>query len=993
MTITVVIIRFLGRVRGLHCSRSETVETPAPGEGKSRMPRRRSLLIASSVLTLLLGGVCVGTATAATGTDLYVDVTAADCSNTGPGTPDEPFCQIQPAADAAEAGDTVHITPSNTMHYAAVRIASSGTADAPITFTSTVSTRSPGVEIAGVSSDTPGLTLTGAQYIDINGLNVFPTGESNAVTITDSQHISYDHSSISDSKAPVGTSTPAISVDGTSSDISLTRLLIADTHGPGVATATGARDITIADDVFSSHQGAAVSATGTTGIDLAGDDIADDCGGVGFTDGTSGSIENTVISKWSTTPCQLPGTPVGISVDATSAAGVTSDYNAVNPTPSGVDYDWAGTAYTTAAAFKAVTAQGAHDLDQSDLTFSATGIPQDHTALIDSADADAPGELATDSNGSPRVDDPLVSNTGTGAGSGPGDDDRGAYELQAPLSMTLYGVTPTQVSALVPTTFHATVSNPWSVPLLYTFSFGDGTTATSTTGSVSHTYAAQPDDAAATYDTSVTVTAGQGDAHTLDGLILTVNPVPAITSTITAGTTPAAPDSASISFDTQSPYPVTSDQVSFGDTSAPVALNGSTGTLTHTFAAPGTYTVTQTVTDSDARVTTVTKPVTVGAAFVPMSPVRVLDTRDGTGAPRKPAGPGGVVRVKVTGVHGIPATGVTAVTMNLTDADATAAGYVTAYADGTSRPTASNLNFVAGQINPNLVTVPVGQDGYVDLYNSLGHVDLIADVQGYYTTTPAGAGHSTLATFAGFAPVRVLDTRNGTGNAKGPFGPGAVEFILPNAGWVATAAVLNVTVTGGSTSGYVTAECGSGPLPTASSLNYRAHQTTSNLLVVPNCAGGVVALYHNAGTLNVIADLQGYYTTQPTATAADGSTVTADPYVAVAPTRILDTRHNIGAAKPLGANSTIAVKVAGVDGIPVGTHAVLVNLTGTGSSKATWLNAFGGGAVPATSDIDLSPGETRPVLATVPVNADGYIYIHNNTGSIDVIADLEGYFG
>ena len=48
-------------------------------------------------------------------------------------------------------------------------------------------------------------------------------------------------------------------------------------------------------------------------------------------------------------------------------------------------------------------------------------------------------------------------------------------------------------------------------------------------------------------------------------------------------------------------------------------------------------------------------------------------------------------------------------------------------------PTASNLNFVAGQTIPNLVVVPVGADGSIRLFNgSGGAVDLIADVAGYY---------------------------------------------------------------------------------------------------------------------------------------------------------------------------------------------------------------------------------------------------------------------
>jgi hypothetical protein len=336
---------------------------------------------------------------------------------------------------------------------------------------------------------------------------------------------------------------------------------------------------------------------------------------------------------------------------------------------------------------------------------------------------------------------------------------------------------------------------------------------------------------------------------------------------------------------------------------------------------------------------------------------------------------------------------VTAVTMNVTDTNATASSFVSAYADGTVRTSASSLNFSAGQTNPNQVTVPVASDGYVDLYNHAGDVDLIADVQGYFTTAAAGGTNNTQSQFAGFPPVRVLDTRTGIGGQEGAFGPGTIDFTLPNAGWTASAAVLNVTVTGGTAAGHVTVYCGSGNTPNTSDLNYLAGQTTSNLVVVPNCAGGIVNVFHNAGKLNVLADLQGYYTTQPTSTAPDGSSVQTNPYVPVAPTRILDTRNGIGADAPINADGTVAVKVAGIDGIPVGTGSVLVNLTGTDPSTATWINAYGGGNLPATSNIDLTPGQTRPALATVPVDANGYIYIHNNSGSTNVIADVEGYFG
>ena len=66
----------------------------------------------------------------------------------------------------------------------------------------------------------------------------------------------------------------------------------------------------------------------------------------------------------------------------------------------------------------------------------------------------------------------------------------------------------------------------------------------------------------------------------------------------------------------------------------------------------------------------------------------------------------------------------------------TKAGFVTVSGGGTTRPTASSLNFVAAQTVPNLVVAPVGADGKVDLYNnSGGTVQLIADVSGYYLST------------------------------------------------------------------------------------------------------------------------------------------------------------------------------------------------------------------------------------------------------------------
>ena len=80
--------------------------------------------------------------------------------------------------------------------------------------------------------------------------------------------------------------------------------------------------------------------------------------------------------------------------------------------------------------------------------------------------------------------------------------------------------------------------------------------------------------------------------------------------------------------------------------------------------------------------------------------------------------------------------------MNVTvTAPSAPAGHITVYPDGTTLPTASNLNFTAGETVPNLVITPVGSDGEVDLYNgSAGTVQLVADVSGYFLGSGSGLG-------------------------------------------------------------------------------------------------------------------------------------------------------------------------------------------------------------------------------------------------------------
>jgi hypothetical protein len=102
-----------------------------------------------------------------------------------------------------------------------------------------------------------------------------------------------------------------------------------------------------------------------------------------------------------------------------------------------------------------------------------------------------------------------------------------------------------------------------------------------------------------------------------------------------------------------------------------------------------------------------------GASYVPLEPVRLLDTRVGNGL----AGPfvASTPRtVRIAGQGGIPAEA-TAVTVNLTVVGQTAGGYVSLTPTPTATPTTSSLNFPPGDIRANGATVPLAPDGTLSL--------------------------------------------------------------------------------------------------------------------------------------------------------------------------------------------------------------------------------------------------------------------------------------
>jgi hypothetical protein len=264
----------------------------------------------------------------------------------------------------------------------------------------------------------------------------------------------------------------------------------------------------------------------------------------------------------------------------------------------------------------------------------------------------------------------------------------------------------------------------------------------------------------------------------------------------------------------------------------------------------------------------------------------------------------------------------------------------------------------------------------------------------FFAITAEPAGKATAAgTFTAIAPARVLDTRTGFGGTSGPV-PGQARINVQAAGWNgipenASAVAMNLTVTDPATSGYLSVSASGAALPQTSNLNFEAGRTVPNMVISPIGADGKFSIFNGSpAAANLIADITGYF--------LGGTPGTPGAYQPVAPTRLLDTRIGLGAAKrAAGPLSTTDVAITGRAGVPASdVSAVVLNVTATDSSSVGYVTAFGKAAArPATSNLNYQTGGTVASLVVAPIGASGAISLYNGSaGSVQLIADVAGYF-
>lgn len=262
---------------------------------------------------------------------------------------------------------------------------------------------------------------------------------------------------------------------------------------------------------------------------------------------------------------------------------------------------------------------------------------------------------------------------------------------------------------------------------------------------------------------------------------------------------------------------------------------------------------------------------------------------------------------------------------------------------------------------------------------------VVSALVGPVAAPPALAGTGPVGGIIPMMPTRLLDTRTSSGAVPGG---GSVSIRISGVNGFphgTTAAVLNITATNGTSSGFLTAHHSGVSAPPTSNVNYGPGQMVANLAIVEVGSAYIEIKNSSTGTVQIVVDALGYFSFFSDTWDAPGS------YFPVAPNRALDTRTSSG---PVAGGSSVALRMDETRSVPANAAAVVMNLTVTEPTSYGFISAYpAGSAKPNVSNQNYVSGQTVPNLAVVPVGADGTVTIANTSyGTAQIVADVVGYF-
>jgi hypothetical protein len=397
---------------------------------------------------------------------------------------------------------------------------------------------------------------------------------------------------------------------------------------------------------------------------------------------------------------------------------------------------------------------------------------------------------------------------------------------------------------------------------------------------------------------------------------------------------------------------------------------------------PGTWSVA--VTWNGAALFTLTftiQPTSSGLYFVPVTPCRVVDTRNAAGPFGGPELYGNSRNFAISsGACNIPANAL-AYALNVTVAPSGPLGYLTIWPTGQPQPVVSTLNSQHGIVKADAAIVPAGTNGSVSVYASAA-TNVVLDINGYFA-----AGSASGLAFYPVTPCRVVDTRNAAGALGGPIMNGSETrtFPLPDGCSIPAAAQaysLNFTVAPSGPLGYLTTWPAGGTQPVVSTLNAPTGLVTANAAIVPGGTNGAIDVFTSAAT-QVVIDINGYF-----APPASGGL----SFYPVTPCRTLDTRNADG---PLGGPALSGERSfplsASSCGLPASAQAYSLNATVVPQTTLGYLTLWPTGETqPVVSTLNSPDGSTDSNAAIVPAGS-GSISAYASAGTA-LILDANGYF-
>ncbi|HXS64066.1 MAG TPA: LamG-like jellyroll fold domain-containing protein [Streptosporangiaceae bacterium] len=390
------------------------------------------------------------------------------------------------------------------------------------------------------------------------------------------------------------------------------------------------------------------------------------------------------------------------------------------------------------------------------------------------------------------------------------------------------------------------------------------------------------------------------------------------------------------------------------------------------------------------------QPTTPASGFVPVAPVRILDTRSASkiGGITGPLGSGATVSVPIAGTTTssgvtIPA-GVTAVALSITIGSQTQTGYVTLYADGEPKPGTSTLDFPASGPLSNNAIIPVGPDGKISIYNYGTATDqILLDLTGYFIT-PSASSVATSTYHPLANPARILLTTNGTGVPKAQVAAGTsllvhVEGVTTNGANVpatgVTAVALNIgAIAPSGDNGWVAAYPDGTARPEVSNVSFTGGQTYSCTVIVPVGSDGKIDIYNgSAKPIDLVGDLSGYFTTS----------ASGQYYHPLDAARILDTRQT---SNPISSASprTLTDPAAIIAQNPT----LVLNITAVAPANSGYLRAYPGqDTSTGTSILNFPPTASTAGLGLVYTAGNNSFVVANSAATpVNVLLDINGYF-